>query len=99
MPRFVVVSRQHYGRKKWQRFNGYAFAAAAATAPIVGAELARAVLTMPCAFMQQKSGRYTLVAVLSTFPGRNMFVSPDMRWLGPYVPLWFRVYPFRVLPD
>jgi hypothetical protein len=38
------------------RFNGYAFAAADALAPIVGVELLRAALSMPCAFLQH-SGR------------------------------------------
>jgi hypothetical protein len=27
-----------------------------------------------------------------------MFVGPDGRWLGPYIPAVFRLYPFRVLP-
>ena len=99
MPRFAAVSRERHGNKKWQRFKNYAFAAADATMPIVGAEIGRAALAMPCAFVpQQEAGRYTLVAALSPVPGRNMFVGPDGSWLGPYVPFWFRVYPFRVLP-
>ncbi len=96
MPRFAVVSRERHGRKKWQRFSGYGFAAADAVAPITGAELGRAALSMPCAFLEQ-SGRHTLVAVLSLIPGHNMFVGPGGRWLGSYVPAWFRLYPFRML--
>jgi SapC len=98
MPRFAVVSRERHEQKKWLRFNGYGFAAADAQAPIVVAELARAALSMPCAFLEQ-SGRYTLVAVLSVIPGRNMFVGPGGRWLGPYVPAWFRTHPFRMFPQ
>ena len=98
MPRFAVVSRERHGRKKWARFNGYAFAAANALLPITGAELARAALAMPLAFSEQ-SGRYTLMAVLSPVPGGNMFVGPDGRWLGSYVPASFRLYPFRMLPQ
>jgi hypothetical protein len=56
MPRFAVVSRERHGGKKWVRFNGYAFAAADALAPIVGVELLRAALSMPCTFLQH-SGR------------------------------------------
>jgi len=96
MPRFAVVSRERHGGKKWVRFNGYAYAAAEALAPIGGAELGRAALAMPLAFSEQ-SGRYTLAAVLSPVPGHNMLVGPDKRWLGPYVPAWFRLYPFRML--
>jgi hypothetical protein len=99
MPRFAVVSRERHGLKKWQRFNGYAFAAADALVPVVGAELARAAVSMPLAFSEQ-SGRATLVALLSLVPGHNMFVDPRGRWLGgPYVPAWLRLYPFRMLPQ
>ena len=98
MPRFAAVSRERHGQKKWLRFNGYGFAAADALVPIVGAELVRAALAMPCAFLEQ-SGRYTLVAVLSLIPNRNMFVDPGGRWLGGYVPAWFRAHPFRMFPQ
>jgi hypothetical protein len=99
MPQFAVVSRERHGQKKWLRFNSFAFAAADALVPLVGAELLpRAALAMPCAFLEQ-SGRYTLVAVLSLIPGRNMFVDPGGRWLGAYVPAWYRLYPFRMLPQ
>ena len=97
MPQFAAVSRERHANKKWLRYSNYTFAAAEIIAPIVGAELARAALALPCALLQQ-SGRYTLVAVLSLIAGRNMFVGPDGRWLGPYVPAVFRLYPFRVLP-
>ena len=98
MPKFAAVSRERHAQKKWRRYESYAFAAADALAPIVGAELARAALSMPCAFLEQ-SGRYTLVAVLSPIPGRNMFVGPGGRWLGSYVPSWLRAYPFRVVTE
>jgi hypothetical protein len=98
MPRFAVVNRERHGQKKWLRFNGFSFAAADALAPIVGAELVRAALAMPCAFLEQ-SGRYMLVAILSLIPNRNMFVDPGGRWLGGYVPAWFRAHPFRMFPQ
>jgi hypothetical protein len=96
MPQFAAISRERHANKKWLRFSNFGFAAGEVIAPIVAAELARAAHAMPCAFLQQ-SGRYTLVAVLSIIAGRNMFVGPDGRWLGPYVPAVFRLYPFRAL--
>jgi hypothetical protein len=98
MPRYDVVSRERHAQKKWLRFSGHGFAAADAAAPVVGVELGRAALAMPLAFFVEPSGRYTLVAVLSPIPGRNMFVGPGGRWLGSYIPAWFRAYPFRLLP-
>ena len=98
MSRFVAVSRELHDQKKWRRYESYAFAAGDALIPVVAAELASAALSMPLAFSEQ-SGRYTLVAVLSLTPSRNMFVGPNGRWLGSYIPSWFRGYPFRLLPQ
>ena len=97
MPQYAAISRERHANKKWLRYTNFTFAAGEVIAPIVGGELARAVLATPCAFVQQ-SGRYVLVAVLSLIAGRNMFVAPDGRWLCGYVPAAFRLYPFRLLP-
>ena len=96
MPQFEAVSRERHANKKWLRYPNFAFAAKEMIVPIVGFELAHAALAMPCAFVQQ-SGRYVLIALLSPAGGRNMFVGPDGRWFGRYVPALFRLYPFRVL--
>jgi hypothetical protein len=98
MVQFVAVSKERHAGKRWQRHPNYRFAATEALAPIVGAELARAALSMPLAFSEQ-AGRYTLVAVLSLTPGRNMFIGPDGRWFGAYVPACLRSYPFNLLPQ
>ena len=96
MVQLVAVTQERYGAKKWQRNPSYGFAAAEALVPIVGAELARVAMSMPTAFAEQ-SGHYSLVVVLSLTAGRNMFVGPDGRWLGNYVPTSLRAYPFRLL--
>jgi hypothetical protein len=98
MPQFIAVSRKSHGGKKWRRPPSYGFAAANAVAPIVATEVAPAALAMPLAFVQE-AGRFVLVAVLSFPPGRNMFVAPDGRWLGGYVPACFRAYPFALVPQ
>jgi hypothetical protein len=98
MPQYVAVSRERHGAKKWRRHTSYAFARADDVAPIVGAELSKAALGMPCVFVEQE-GRYKLAALLSLVPGRNMFVGPDGRWLGAYIPAGLRFYPFRLLPQ
>ncbi len=98
MVQFVAVNKDRHGTKKWRRPVNYPFAAAEASVPVTGAELARAALSMPIAFAEE-AGRYRLVAVLSLVPARNMFVGPDGRWLGNYVPAWFRVYPFCFVPQ
>ena len=98
MYRYVAVSRERHGSKKWRAYANYTFAGASAMAPLVGVELARAVLSMPCALVKD-ADQYRLVALLSLDPNRNMFVTPDGRWLGAYVPACFRFYPFAMLPE
>lgn len=95
MTRFVAISRERHGEKKWRRPHGYGFAASEAVAPVVGMELGSAGLSLPLAFIEE-AGRYSLVAVLSLAPGRNMFVAPDGQWLGRHIPALFRAHPFRL---
>ena len=61
-------------RKSGGATRATTFAAADALVPIVVAELSNAMPSMPLAFSEQ-SGRYTLVALLSLSPARNMFVG------------------------
>ena len=96
MPRFVAVSRARHGGKKW-------LASTAMALPLDTTWPRSSALSwdsggplIPCAFLQH-AGRYTLMSVLSLIPGRNMFVGPDGRWLGRYVPACFQLYPFRML--
>ena len=97
MPQFAAVSRERHAGKRWHRFNNYSFAAAQNVVPLFGTELSPAACSMPLAFIEQ-GGRYTLVALLSLMPGRNLFVAPDGRWLGGYVPSLLRAYPFGIVP-
>src|SRR3954465_962921 len=96
MPEFTAVTRERHASKAWRRYTSYAFAAGDAALPLVASELAQAVMTMPVAFVKQ-DGRFVLMAVLSLTPGRNLFVAPDGRWLGEYVPALLRSHPFRLL--
>jgi len=97
MPKFAVVSPERHGQKRWLAPTSYAFAAAEMVVPIVAAELAHTAFTMPCAFLERE-GHYTLVGILSAVVNRNMFVAPDGRWIGSYVPAALRLHPFRMLP-
>jgi hypothetical protein len=39
------------------------------------------------------------VALQGLENGKNLFVAPDGRWLGGYIPAALRGYPFKVLQD
>lgn len=95
MARLSAVTKEKYGEKSWNRYTSYDFASKDNIAPLVGAEIAKAVSSLPMAFVSHQ-GRFSLVAVLSLEPGTNMFVAPNGRWLGNYIPSTFRGYPFRL---
>lgn len=95
MPRFTVISREHHAAKRWQRYTSYAFAAADAVVPLVAHELPPAVLSLPIGFIQA-GDQFIPVAVFGLKSGQNLFVTPDGRWLGGYIPAAYRGYPFAL---
>ncbi|MCD1645514.1 SapC family protein [Aurantimonas coralicida] len=89
------LSWERHQNKKWQGFRDYNFARSAALVPIAGAELLEVASSLPIAFLQ-KGESWQCVAVLGLVPGQNLFVGPDGRWLGGYIPSSFRAYPFAI---
>lgn len=89
----VPISQSEFGSKRFKRYDSYAFAAKDALAPLVLKELVRATMVMPIGFAQVQEA-FVPVAVLGLGNGRNLFVAPDGRWVGRYVPAAYRGYPF-----
>ena len=79
--------------QRWKKFTNYDFAFNTQTAPIVIAELGRAVRSLPLAFTKDQE-TFRLSAILGTKPNQNLYVDYQGRWLGGYVPAHFRSYPF-----
>ena len=92
---YQAITYERHGEQRWQRPSSYAFAANDALVPLSAAELPKAVLSLPLAFIEQ-AGAFVPVAVLGLQPGSNLFVAPDGRWTGQYIPAAFRSYPFRL---
>lgn len=95
MSKLQPVTRQQHGILRWKRFASYAFAAQDAAVQVVASEVVRAMMAMPLAFMKESSG-FMLMAVQGLATGSNLFVAPDGRWLGGYIPSAYRGYPFRL---
>ncbi|MBB1074805.1 SapC family protein [Rhodoferax sp. 4810] len=95
-PQFTPVSFDRHANKLWRRFTSYHFAQSSAVLPLVAAELAKSVMAFPIAFIQDEAGAYTPVAVLGFNAGQNLFIAPDGRWLGRYIPAVLRGHPFRL---
>lgn len=93
MTQLTVISREQHAAKRWKRYTSYSFAATDTVAPLVAQELPRACLSLPVGFVKVED-RFQLVAVQGLQSGQNLWVAPDGRWLGNYVPAAYRSYPF-----
>ena len=96
MAELAAITPERHAKKVWKHVTDYAFVAEDAGIPLVGAELSKAALAMPIGFMKIDSG-YQLFAITSLQPETNLYVAPDGKWLGKYIPAALRGYPFRLL--
>ena len=95
MPNYQFITRERHASLRWRPASNYTFAAREALAPLVAAELPKAMMSLPIAFTEQGGG-YMPAAVLSLLPGKDLFVAQSGCWAGDYMPSAFRAYPFRL---
>ena len=96
MPTIVAVSRERHAGKRWKRYVSHDFARQMSLVPLVAAELSKAAMAMPLAFIRQGED-FVPVALMGLEPSRNLLVAPDGRWLGRYIPSALRGYPFSLV--
>lgn len=89
----IPVSKERDAGKRLVRAKGFGFAAASPVVPVYAAELAHIAVECPIAFLKEENA-FSPVAVMALDGERNLFVAPDGRWLGGYVPAAVRRYPF-----
>lgn len=95
MPNYQAISRKNHSHLHWNRSSGYSFATEDTLIGLSIAELPKAVMAMPIAFVDQ-SGSFAPVAVLGLQTKQNLFVARNGRWLGSYIPAALRTHPFRL---
>jgi len=96
MPTLTPISSEQFSSKTWKKISNCNFASKQSLIHVVAAELPHLVPHMPLGFMQTDS-TFELVAICSLQPESNLYVAPDGRWLGGYVPAALRAYPFRLV--
>ena len=96
MAEFAAVTPESHAKKVWKQVTNYTFAASDTVIPLVGSEISKVAPVMPIGFVKQEAG-YQLVAITSLQLGKNLYVAPDGKWLGAYIPSALRAYPFRLL--
>jgi hypothetical protein len=93
VPVITPLSRELHANKRWLRYNSYSFTAADTVCPLVVAEVTKAMLSLPIAFIRQDDA-FTLVALQGLGQSKNLLVTADGRWRSGYVPAQYRSYPF-----
>ena len=94
--KFVAVSRENHANKAWKSVTDFSFAAQQNLISIAANELMQTVPVLPLGFAEL-SGVLTLVGITSPEPGQNYFVDSTGKWLGAYLPIALRSYPFRMV--
>ena len=92
------ISSSTFANKRFKRFDSYAFAARDVTVPLVVRELVRASVALPIGFCKIQDAVLP-IAIQGFGDHKNLFVSPDGRWLGRYIPSAYRGYPFSLGSD
>lgn len=96
MSKFVPLNRKSHAHLRWNRASSFTFAAQMTTVPVVAAELPKAMMAFPIGFIREKDG-FMPAALLGTAMNPNVFVLPDGRWVGGYIPSALRGHPFHLM--
>ena len=62
--------------------------------PILIDEVMTVASQYPIAFQKTKNNKFILVCFFSLLKNINPFINSENRWLGEYIPISFRTYPF-----
>jgi hypothetical protein len=89
----VALDRELHKNVRVNPITNASFAAQSAAVPLVAAEFAESCLEYPIVFMKADTG-WVAVAVTGLASNENLFVNDKGEWVGRYVPLSVRRYPF-----
>lgn len=90
-----AISFSRFSNKAWKPYDNYQFAAANQVVAIAAGELQNVVGSLVLAVLPGE--RPAFVALLGLRRQTNLFLRPDGKWRGPYVPAALRSYPFRLI--
>lgn len=93
MPEWIALSRTAHAEHTYRPREGYHHAAGQMMAPVVLAELHKLLPHYTLGLLPVDDGLVPVV-VLGVDKGHNLYLHPDGRWLGHYVPALLRAHPF-----
>jgi len=92
------ISPVTHAKSGWLNPNTYGFAATESIVPVVMPEIMM-LKDMTLAFTQKDSNSlFSLVGIQSLHSGYNLYVDENESWVGRYLPLYYRCYPFCMMP-
>lgn len=95
MPNLKAVNKTEFTKKSWKNISNFLFAAKDSTCPLGLSELPKAMSAVPLAFACTND-EYSIVAIHGLLPATNMYVLPDGKWGGIYIPNVYKIYPFSL---
>lgn len=95
MPEWIAVSRTSHAEAYYRPREGYGHAAGQLMVPALLAELHKLIPHYVIGLLPAGEG-LAPVALLGVEQHHNLYLHPDGRWLGHYVPALLRGYPFAL---
>lgn len=91
------VNKERHAGKKIKQIEGFDFASQFHIASLMVHEFVRASAIYPVVFLEDKGkDQFRPVALMGLEAGENLFVGPDGKWEGSYIPAIIRRYPFAL---
>jgi len=92
--RVVSLDKEEHGKLKLDQVRNLDFARKTNSVPLVMGEFVDASRDLPIVFVKGADQSYMPVALLGLRESENLFIKPDGRWDGRYLPAFIRRYPF-----
>jgi hypothetical protein len=101
MLNYVALSKTAHADKAFLKSSTYRHAAGDMFIPLLLEELPHVLPTITMTFRKHPDHQDTfeIGALLSVIPGKNLYVAPNGRWIGGYIPAAYRGYPFAILSE
>src|ERR1700761_6114129 len=91
----IPVIKDQLAKKRLKPVADFKWLANLPVVEVVVGEFSSTASTYPIFFVEREGG-YTPIALMSLTNDQNMFVEPDGRWSGYYLPAAFRRFPFTI---
>lgn len=95
MTEWIALSRSQHAEHGYTPRTGYHHATEQMAVPVLLAELPKLLPHYVLGFVKHND-TLTPMAILGLQEGENLYLHPDGRWLGSYVPSTLRSYPFAL---